>query len=102
MGMEREPLDAVPATSPELQSILGELSEREPIFHRAEYGTTRADFEKMTAEDFRETGASGRIYSRRFVLLMSWRNASPFRTKTCGKRATLSVDGWRGICIYSP
>src|SRR6185437_6641019 len=68
MGMEREPLDAVPATSPELQSILDGLSAREPIFHRAEYGTTRADFEKMTVEDFWETGASGRIYSRRFVL----------------------------------
>ena len=36
--------------------------------HRAEFGTTRADFEKMTAEDFWETGASGRIYSRQLVL----------------------------------
>lgn len=58
----------MPAAEPELQSVLAELSAREPIFHRAEYGTTRADFEKMTVEDFWETGASGRIYSRRFVL----------------------------------
>lgn len=68
MGMELEPSHPAPAISPELQSILDELSAREPIFHRAEFGTTRADFEKMTAEDFWETGASGRIYSRRYVL----------------------------------
>jgi len=53
---------------PELQQILAELSAREPIFHRPEFGTTRADFERMTAEDFWETGASGRRYSRAFVL----------------------------------
>jgi hypothetical protein len=52
----------------ELQEVLAELAAREPIFHRAEFGTTRADFEKMTAEDFWETGASGRIYSRQLVL----------------------------------
>jgi len=56
------------ATAPELQSILAELEAREPIFHRPEFGTTRADFERMTAEDFWETGASGRRYSRQWVL----------------------------------
>ena len=56
------------STDPELQQILAELSAREPIFHRPEFGTTRADFERMTAEDFWETGASGRRYSRAFVL----------------------------------
>lgn len=55
-------------TAPELQEILAELSAREPIFHRPEFGTARADFEKMTAEDFWEIGASGRRYSRPFVL----------------------------------
>jgi hypothetical protein len=55
-------------TDPELQEILAELSSREPIFHRPEFGTTRADFERMTMEDYWETGASGRRYSRRFVL----------------------------------
>jgi len=55
-------------TSPELQEILAELSRREPIFHRAEFGTTRADFERMTVEDYWETGASGRRYARRCVL----------------------------------
>ncbi|HEY1767621.1 MAG TPA: DUF4440 domain-containing protein [Terracidiphilus sp.] len=55
-------------TPPELAPILRELIDREPIFHRAEFGTTRADFERMTREDFWETGASGCRYSRAFVL----------------------------------
>jgi hypothetical protein len=55
-------------TAPELQDVLAELSSREPIFHRPELGTSMADFEKMTLEDFWETGASGRRYSRKFVL----------------------------------
>jgi hypothetical protein len=55
-------------TAPELADILAELSSREPVFHRPEHGTTRADLEKMTAEDFWETGASGRRYSRQFVM----------------------------------
>jgi hypothetical protein len=52
----------------EMNPVLADLSSREPIFHRPEFGTTRADFEKMTAEDFSEIGASGRRYSRQFVL----------------------------------
>ncbi|HTW60265.1 MAG TPA: DUF4440 domain-containing protein [Terracidiphilus sp.] len=55
-------------TAPELAGVLRELMEREPIFHRPEHGTRRADFERMTAPDFWETGASGRRYSRAFVL----------------------------------
>jgi len=59
-----------PAFSPDpkLSSVLTELSRREPIFHRPELGTTRADFEKMTVNDFWEVGASGRRYSRAYVL----------------------------------
>jgi hypothetical protein len=48
--------------------VLVALIAREPLFHRPEFGTTRADFERMTAEDFWETGASGRRYDRAFVL----------------------------------
>ena len=55
-------------TAPEFEDVLAELSAREPIFHRPEFGTSRADFERMTVEDFWETGASGRRYSREFVL----------------------------------
>jgi len=56
------------ATASELHDILAVLSAREPIFHRPEFGTTRADFERMTVEDYWETGASGRRYSRQAVL----------------------------------
>ena len=55
-------------TALELLGVQEELAAREPIFHRPEHGTTRAAFERMTAEDFWETGASGRRYSRRYVL----------------------------------
>jgi hypothetical protein len=55
-------------TTPEMAEILADLSRREPIFHRPEFCTTRADFERMTTEDFWEIGASGRRYSRAVVL----------------------------------
>ncbi len=55
-------------TDPALLGVLDELMKREPIFHRPELGTSRADFEKMTMPDFWEIGASGRFYSRDYVL----------------------------------
>ena len=55
-------------TSPELLAVLEELKLREPIFHHPEFGTTRRDYEAMTDPEFWEVGASGRRYSREFVL----------------------------------
>lgn len=55
-------------TSPELLHVLEALRRREPIFHRPEFGSTRADFERMAAADFWEIGASGQRYSRAHVL----------------------------------
>jgi hypothetical protein len=55
-------------TDPALDRVLHELSSREPIFHRPQPGMDRAFFESMTAPDFWEIGASGRKYSRSFVL----------------------------------
>jgi hypothetical protein len=55
-------------TDPELREVLEELRSREPIFHHPELGTRRADFERMTAKEFWEVGASGRRYSREHVL----------------------------------
>ena len=55
-------------TSADLLAVQTELIGREPIFHRREYGTTRQAFEAMVAEDFWEVGASGRRYSREFIL----------------------------------
>jgi hypothetical protein len=55
-------------TDPCHLDILKELIDREPLFHRPEFGTTRRDFEDMTVEEFWEVGASGRRYSREYVL----------------------------------
>jgi hypothetical protein len=65
MHSEMEP---ILLTDPALLGILEELKRREPIFHRPEFGTTRADFEAMMHADFWEIGASGRRYSREYVL----------------------------------
>jgi len=61
-------MNSAEQSSTETKDVLAELSAREPIFHRPEFGTARADFERMTAEDFWEVGASGQCYSREFVL----------------------------------
>lgn len=69
---------------PSLQAVRDELAAREPLFHRPEFGVTRADFEAMTASDFSEVGASGRRYSREFVL------------DTLEKRGAVSMpEDWR-------
>jgi hypothetical protein len=94
----------------ELATALAELKAREPIFHRPELGATRADFERMTVEDFWEVWASGRIYSRAHVLdELEKRFASPqsdvwetmdFRCRRLGEDTflvtyTLLQDGGR-------
>ncbi len=56
------------ATAAHLMAILEELKRREPIFHRPELGRSRRDFEDMTDASFWEVGASGRRYSREFIL----------------------------------
>jgi hypothetical protein len=53
---------------PDLLAVFEELRPREPIFHTPEFGTKRSDFEKATASDYWETSASGRRYSREFIL----------------------------------
>jgi len=69
-ALDSRPQDMEPAftTAPEVQDILAELTSREPIFHRPEFGTTRADFDRLMAGDYWEVGASGRRYSREFIL----------------------------------
>lgn len=54
-------------TEPRLEGVLEELMKREPLFHRRELVNSRDSFLRETAEDFWETGASGRRYSREFV-----------------------------------
>ncbi len=60
---------------PDLLPILDELRSREPIFHSPEFGATTAEFERSTAPDYWEVGASGRRYSRDFIL--AWAKDSP-------------------------
>src|ERR1043165_8358685 len=55
-------------TAPKDLDARNELVKLEPLFHRPELGTTRPDFERMTAPTFWEVGASGRRYSREYVL----------------------------------
>lgn len=55
-------------TDTKLLNILEELKKLEPIFHKPDFGTTRKDFENMIEPSFREVGASGRRYSREYVL----------------------------------
>lgn len=58
--------------------VADELAAREPIFHRSEFGSTRADFEPMLSDDFWEVGASGRRYCRDTVLqLLDERSRRP-------------------------
>jgi hypothetical protein len=67
------------ATDPSILGVLNELIRREPIFHRPELGTTRVDFDNMTVSDFWEVGASGRRYSRDYVLdTLEKRYAGPY------------------------
>ena len=56
------------ATDPALLDVLGELSAREPILHRPALGSTSEELGRRIAPDFWEVGASGRRYSREFVL----------------------------------
>jgi len=54
-------------TRPEDRTALEQLRRLEPIFHRPEYSTPAA-LEQLVAPDFWEIGASGRRYSRQYVL----------------------------------
>lgn len=53
---------------PELKAIFDELRSREPIFHTERFGKSVEEFRRSTAPDFWEVGASGRRYSREFIL----------------------------------
>ncbi len=59
---------AFPTTADDLLPILAELAPREPIFHRANVYRTQADFDHLMAPTYWEVGASGRRYSRAFIL----------------------------------
>ncbi len=65
-------------TAPELAGVLAELSRLEPIFHWPPKDMSLAALQKMTVDDFWETGASGRRYAREFVFdVLAKRMARP-------------------------
>jgi hypothetical protein len=51
-----------------LARVHDELLAREPIFHKPEFGTRAEDYLDMTADDYWEVGASGRVYERAGVV----------------------------------
>jgi hypothetical protein len=55
-------------TPPHLTAVRDALRLREPIFHHPGFGTSRADYARMTGDGFWEIGASGQRYSRECVL----------------------------------
>jgi hypothetical protein len=69
LGFDQEAgLEPNRLTDPQLAEVLDELRRREPIFHRPELGSTRAEFAAQMADGFWEVGASGQRYSRDYVL----------------------------------
>jgi hypothetical protein len=91
--------------------IRAALAAREPVFHRAEHGRTRAEFDAMMAADYREIAASGRWFDRESVLsVLGGRYADPAYDAMAGLRveglAVAHVDGdawqatydlWQGV-----
>jgi hypothetical protein len=61
-------MELASTTDSKLLDVLADLRRREPIFHRPEFGTTRAEVESMVDADFWEVGASGRRYTRNYIL----------------------------------
>ena len=60
--------DAFTHTNSDLLPVLAELRHYEPIFHTQEFGLSTAECERRMAPDYWEVGASGRRYSRKFIL----------------------------------
>ena len=74
-------------TEPDLLPVLDELIRIEPIFHTAEFGTTPADFQRRMSPGYWEVGASGRRYSREFILC-NFEQTPPIDAHAAGWQAT--------------
>ena len=90
-----------PAADSDPQSVLEELKQREPVFHRLEFGSKRADVADMTDPDFFEVGASGRRYDRDYVLDIS-RSALKILARTSGRPASSTVSDSPATPTSSP
>jgi hypothetical protein len=68
--------------NPKLKDIQNELTRLEQLFHHPAKDTSGFVFESMTEPDFWEIGASGKRYSREFVLrVLAERSANPSDVK---------------------
>ena len=61
-------MSAFNKTLPKLKPLLDELMRLEPIFHTEAFGRSAEAFATRMDENFWEVGASGRRYSREFIL----------------------------------
>lgn len=97
-------------TPDDLIDIQQELINREPLFHRPEFGCTQQAFEAMTVEDFWETGASGRRYSREYVIDLlvkryegqyqdEWRTEDFFCQEICPSNYLLTYTLYQGARV---
>jgi hypothetical protein len=77
---------------PDLLSVFEDLRRCEPIFHTQEFGSALSDFERAMAPGYWEVGASGRRYSRSFILRILEQNppvdaaAANWQIFDCGLR----------------
>lgn len=86
------------AKSPHTDGIERQLAALEPIFHRPQHGTSRADFDRMMVADYWEVGASGRVYSRDFVLDVLEQRHRPDAAATNAENLVVSDFSCRRIC----
>lgn len=66
MGSEHQ--SAFARVEPGLDEVLRKLQPLEPIFHTQAFGMTEAARELRVAPEYWEVGASGRRYSRHFIM----------------------------------
>jgi len=55
-------------SSQEIELIKSELLNLEPLFHHQELGTSKEIFENMITADYWEVGASGKVYTKEFII----------------------------------
>jgi hypothetical protein len=74
-------------TEPDLLAMLEKLRRLEPIFHTAEFGITPTDFQRKMSPAYWEVGASGRRYSREFIL-RNFEQTPPIDARAAGWQAS--------------
>lgn len=71
------------AIDPGFEAEFEELCQLEPIFHTETFGASAEEFSRRMSSDYWEVGASGRRYSRAFILEQAAKIALA-NAATCG------------------